>query len=63
MCALTREMLPAGAAPHAQTFGQRSGPATLIGGGCLNCRREVHHGAEGEEENRALQERLGALEY
>ncbi len=33
-----------------------------VGAVCPNCHREVHHGAEGEEKNRALQERLGELE-
>lgn len=33
-----------------------------VGAVCPNCHREIHHGAEGEEKNRRLQQRLGALE-
>jgi 5-methylcytosine-specific restriction enzyme A len=33
-----------------------------VGAICPNCHREVHHGVNGEEKNKALQERLGALE-
>jgi 5-methylcytosine-specific restriction enzyme A len=33
-----------------------------VGAVCPNCHREMHHGAEGEEENAQLQRRLGVLE-
>jgi 5-methylcytosine-specific restriction enzyme A len=33
-----------------------------VGGICPNCHREIHHGVNGPEMNRRLQERLGELE-
>lgn len=33
-----------------------------VGAVCPNCHREIHHGAEGEDKNRRLQQRLGTLE-
>jgi 5-methylcytosine-specific restriction enzyme A len=50
--------------PHHTTKLSDGGPdkPRSVGAICPNCYREIHHGAEGDEKNRRLQQRLVELE-
>ena len=51
--------------PHHTHLISESGPdhPRWVGAICPNCHRHIHHGTEGENLNRALQERLFSLEH
>jgi len=56
-----RYALP-GAPPHDEALRRGPDKPRSVGAICPNCHREIHHGAEGDEKNRRLQQRLAELE-